>query len=436
LVVVANAPSRENDRDYELVRLVVDVLHEVRNRYVTEVSPQRERKLVEDMINGGLERLDPHSTFINNRDLKQFNRTSKGKFGGIGVQVGYDRNNRGLLTVISPMVGTPAYEAGVLAGDIILKIDGKNADSMRLDEAVDMIQGDPDTTITLTVLHDGGKEPVDIPIRRSIIKVQSVLGDRRKENKDWDYYLDDKSRIGYLRITSFSETAAAEVRQIIIAQQKEGLRGLILDLRNNPGGLLRAAVEIADMFLTEGKIVSTRGRYQQEEIIEARPEGTMLLPAERYPIAVLINRNSASASEILAAALQDHHRAVVIGERSFGKGSVQNIIDLENKSSALKLTTASYWRPSGKNIHRFPDSKETDEWGVKPDAGYEVALKDEERLEFLMDRSERDIIRDKKTTEAKPGKKPHVDKVLQKAVEYINGKAEKAMADGLTQGAS
>ncbi|MEY4393808.1 MAG: hypothetical protein RL595_1057 [Planctomycetota bacterium] len=436
LVVVANAPSRENDRDYELVRLVVDVLHEVRNRYVTEVSPQRERKLVEDMINGGLERLDPHSTFINNRDLKQFNRTSKGKFGGIGVQVGYDRNNRGLLTVISPMVGTPAYEAGVLAGDIILKIDGKNADSMRLDEAVDMIQGDPDTTITLTVLHDGGKEPVDIPIRRSIIKVQSVLGDRRKENKDWDYYLDDKSRIGYLRITSFSETAAAEVRQIIIAQQKEGLRGLILDLRNNPGGLLRAAVEIADMFLTEGKIVSTRGRYQQEEIIEARPEGTMLLPAERYPIAVLINRNSASASEILAAALQDHHRAVVIGERSFGKGSVQNIIDLENKSSALKLTTASYWRPSGKNIHRFPDSKETDEWGVKPDAGYEVALKDEERLEFLMDRSDRDIIRDKKTTEAKPGKKPHVDKVLQKAVEYINGKAEKAMADGLTQGAS
>lgn len=436
LVVVANAPSRENDRDYELVRLVVDVLHEVRNRYVTEVSPQRERKLVEDMINGGLERLDSHSTFINNRDLKQFNRTSKGKFGGIGVQVGYDRNNRGLLTVISPMVGTPAYEAGVLAGDIILKIDGKNADTMRLDEAVDMIQGDPDTTITLTVLHDGGKEPVDIPIRRSIIKVQSVLGDRRKENKDWDYYLDDKSRIGYLRITSFSETAAAEVREIIIAQQKEGLRGLILDLRNNPGGLLRAAVEIADMFLTEGKIVSTRGRYQQEEIIEARPEGTMLLPAERYPIAVLINRNSASASEILAAALQDHHRAVVIGERSFGKGSVQNIIDLENKSSALKLTTASYWRPSGKNIHRFPDSKETDEWGVKPDAGYEVALKDEERLEFLMDRSERDIIRDKKTTEVKPAKKPYVDKVLQKAVEYINGKAEKAMADGLTQGAS
>ena len=436
LVVVANAPSRENDRDYELVRLVVDVLHEVRNRYVTEVSPQRERKLVEDMINGGLERLDPHSTFINNRDLKQFNRTSKGKFGGIGVQVGYDRNNRGLLTVISPMVGTPAYEAGVLAGDIILKIDGKNADSMRLDEAVDMIQGDPDTTITLTVLHDGGKEPVDIPIRRSIIKVQSVLGDRRKENKDWDYYLDDKSRIGYLRITSFSETAAAEVREIITGQQKEGLRGLILDLRNNPGGLLRAAVEIADMFLTEGKIVSTRGRYQQEEIIEARPEGTMLLPAERYPIAVLINRNSASASEILAAALQDHHRAVVIGERSFGKGSVQNIIDLENKSSALKLTTASYWRPSGKNIHRFPDSKETDEWGVKPDAGYEVALKDEERLEFLMDRSERDIIRDKKTTEVKPAKKPYVDKVLQKAVEYINGKAEKAMADGLTQGAS
>lgn len=436
LVVVANAPSRENDRDYELVRLVVDVLHEVRNRYVTEVSPQRERKLVEDMINGGLERLDPHSTYINNRDLKQFNRTSKGKFGGIGVQVGYDRNNRGQLTVISPMVGTPAYEAGVLAGDFIVKIDGKNTETMRLDEAVDMIQGDPDSIITLTVLHEGGKDPVDIPIRRSIIKVQSVLGDRRKENKDWDYYLDDKSKVGYLRITSFSETAAAEVREIVASLQKSGMRGLVIDMRNNPGGLLRSAVEIADMFLTEGKIVSTRGRFQQEEVLEAQPNGTLLLPPERYPIAILINRYSASASEILAAALQDHHRAVIVGERSFGKGSVQNIIDLENKSSALKLTTASYWRPSGKNIHRFPDSKDTDEWGVKPDPGYEVALKDEERLEYMLDRMDKDILREKKAPDNKAQRKPFTDRVLEKALEYINKQAEKAMVDGLSNGVS
>ena len=436
LVIVANAPSRENDRDYELVRLVVDVLHEVRGRYVTEISPQRERKLVEDMINGGLERLDPHSSYINNRDFKQFSRNNKGKFGGIGIQVGYDRSNRGLLTVISPMVGTPAYEAGVLAGDTIVKIDGKKTDNMRIDEAVDLIQGDPDSLITLTVVHDGGKEPVEIPIRRAIIKVQSVLGDKRKENKEWDYYLDQNSKIGYLRISSFSETASAEVKDVIVNLQKEGAKGLILDLRNNPGGLLKAAVEISDMFLSEGKIVSTRGRNQQEEVIDARPEGTMFLPVEKYPIAVLINRNSASASEILAAALQDHNRAVVIGERSYGKGSVQNIIDLENKSSALKLTTASYWRPSGKNIHRFPDSKETDEWGVKPNLGYEIILKDEERLELLLDRSDRDVIRVKKPDAKKAEKKPFVDRVLEKAVEYINNPKEKAALDNLQPRAS
>ncbi|MBY0328339.1 MAG: S41 family peptidase [Planctomycetota bacterium] len=436
LVIVANAPSRENDRDYELVRLVVDVLHEVRGRYVTEISPERERKLVEDMINGGLERLDPHSSYINNRDFKQFSRNNKGKFGGIGIQVGYDRSNRGLLTVISPMVGTPAYEAGVLAGDTIVKIDGKKTDNMRIDEAVDLIQGDPDSLITLTVVHDGGKEPVEIPIRRAIIKVQSVLGDKRKENKEWDYYLDQNSKIGYLRISSFSETASAEVKDVLVNLQKEGVKGLILDLRNNPGGLLKAAVEMSDMFLSEGKIVSTRGRNQQEEVIDARPEGTMFLPPEKYPIAVLINRNSASASEILAAALQDHNRAVVIGERSYGKGSVQNIIDLENKSSALKLTTASYWRPSGKNIHRFPDSKETDEWGVKPNLGYEIILKDEERLELLLDRSDRDVIRVKKPDAKKAEKKPFVDRVLEKAVEYINNPKEKAALDNLQPRAS
>jgi carboxyl-terminal processing protease len=334
------------------------------------------------------------------------------------------------------MVGTPAYEAGVLAGDTIVKIDGKKTDNMRIDEAVDLIQGDPDSLITLTVVHDGGKEPVEIPIRRAIIKVQSVLGDKRKENKEWDYFLDQNSKIGYLRISSFSETASAEVKDVIVNLQKEGVKGLILDLRNNPGGLLKAAVEISDMFLSEGKIVSTRGRNQQEEVMEARPEGTMFLPPEKYPIAVLINRNSASASEILAAALQDHNRAVVIGERSYGKGSVQNIIDLENKSSALKLTTASYWRPSGKNIHRFPDSKETDEWGVKPNPDYEIILKDEERLELLLDRSDKDVVRVKKPDAKKSEKKPFVDRVLEKAVEYINNPKEKAALDNLQPRAS
>jgi carboxyl-terminal processing protease len=408
MAVSYSAPTREKDKDYELVRLLVDVLHEVRHKYVVDVSPERERKLVEDMINGGLERLDPHSQYI-------------------------DRQNRGQLTVISPMPGTPAYEAGVLAGDIILKIDGKTTENMRMSEAVDMIQGDPDSKVTLTVAREGLKEPKDISITRAIIKVPSVLGDQRKPGnpKEWDFLIDKKSRIGYVRLTSFSKTATEEIKGVLKSLEKDGAQGLILDLRNNPGGLLRAAVEISDLFVKEGVIVSTKGRNHKEEIYNARPDGKFLTgPNGDLPLVVLINKYSASASEIVSAALQDHKRAVIVGERSYGKGSVQNIILMENDSSALKLTTASYWRPSGKNIHRFPDKKDfeaakidPDEWGVKPNPGMEVKMKDEERIRYLMYRSDRDIVRTRpkppeKDKDGKP-KPPFVDRVLEKALEYL-----------------
>jgi carboxyl-terminal processing protease len=223
------------------------------------------------------------------------------------------------------------------------------------------------------------------------------------------------------------------MRAAIETMQKEGVRGVILDLRNDPGGLLRSAVEISDLFLTEGKIVSTKGRNHKDEVYEAKAEGTLLTPYEKFPMVVLINKYSASASEILSAALQDHERAVVIGERSYGKGSVQNIILMEHDTSALtlKLTTASYWRPSGKNIHRFPDSKETDEWGVKPNKGFEVPLKDEDRIEYLRWRADRDIIRTKpKPAEKEPKDKkpPFVDRVLQKALEHLRTEVKKAEA--------
>jgi carboxyl-terminal processing protease len=443
LAVSYSAPTREKDKDYELVRLVVDVLHEVRQKYVVEIDSERERKLVEDMINGGLDRLDPHSAYINPREYKQFDKQSEGKFGGVGIQVGYDRQNRGQLTVISPMVGTPAYEAGILAGDLIVKIDGKSTENMRMSEAVDLIQGDPGQPVTLTVLHEGGKDPVDVPVVRAIIKVQSVLGDQRRSDdpKEWDFFLDKKHQIGYIRLTNFSKTATDEMRTAVKGLQDDGVRGLIIDLRNNPGGLLRAAVEISDLFLTEGRIVSTKGRNHKEEIYDAKEEGTLLTPAEKYPIAILVNKFSASASEILAAALQDHNRAVVVGERTYGKGSVQNIIMMEKDTSALKLTTASYWRPSGKNIHRFPDKKDfeaakidPDEWGVKPNPGFEVQMKDEERIDYLLYRSDRDVVRNKtpkqienEKKEAKD-KKPFEDRVLQKAVEYLEKQIEKVAA--------
>jgi carboxyl-terminal processing protease len=430
-----SAPTREKDKDYELVHLIVDVLHEVREKYVVDVDPERERRLVEDMINGGLERLDPHSQYINPREYKQFDKQSEGKFGGVGIQVGYDRQNRGVLTVISPMVGTPAYEAGILAGDVILKIDGKPTESMRMAEAVDMIQGDPGAKVVLTVVHEGSKEPLDVPIVRAVIVVPSVLGDARKTDapKEWDFILDKTNKIGYIRLTSFSKTAAQEMRDVVKSLEKDGVRGLVIDLRNNPGGLLKAAVEISDLFLTEGRIVRTAGRNHKEEIYDAKTEGTLLTPAEKYPIAVLINKYSASASEIVAAALQDHNRAVIVGERSYGKGSVQNIILMEHETSALKLTTASYWRPSGKNIHRFPDSKETDDWGVKPNAGFEVPMKDDERMEYMIYRSDRDIVRTRPKAPDKDGKekKPFVDRVLEKALDHLKKEIQKA--DGLPE---
>ena len=433
LAVCHSAPSREQDRDYELVGLVVDVLHEVRHKYVTDVDPERERKLVEDMINGGLERLDPHSQYINPRDYKQFEKNSKGKFGGVGISVGYDRQRGGALAVISPIPGTPAYDAGILAGDVIVKIDGKGTDTMRLSEAVDMIQGDPGQKVTLTVLHEGSKEPVDIEIVRAEISVQAVMGDRRKADnpKEWEYFIDQENKIGYIRLTGFTETSGDELKAAIKQLQGQGLRGLVIDLRNNPGGLLRKAVEISNFFISEGRIVSTKGRNHKEEIYDAERDN-IILPAEKCPMAILVNRYSASASEILAACLQDHERAVIVGERSYGKGSVQNVIKMQEggETSALKLTTASYWRPSGKNIHRFPDAKESDEWGVKPNDGFEVKLTDEERLAYVVDRSQRDIVRGKgqKTEPRKDDKdkKPFEDRVLKKALEYLHGELKRA----------
>ena len=444
LAVSYSAPTRERDQDYELVHLLVDVLHEVRQRYAVEVDPQRERKLVEDMINGGLERLDPHSQFINAKDFKQFTKNSRGSFGGVGIHVGTDRQSRGQLTVISPMAGTPAYEAGILAGDLILKIDGKSTEGMRLSEAVDLIQGEKGQPITLTVLHENAREALDVTLVRAEIKVDTVMGDRRKADdpKHWDFFLDHTSKIGYLRVTNFGETTVDEMKAAVESLQHDGVRGLIIDLRNNPGGLLRAAVDISDLFLKNGRIVSTKGRNQKEEVWDAKAEGTLLEPAERYPIYILVNKFSASASEIVSAALQDHGRAVIVGERTYGKGSVQNIIPMEHETSALKLTTASYWRPSGKNIHRFPESKDSDEWGVKPDAGFEVPMKDDERLEYLIWRSDRDVVRsgrekpssgDRSTIkgkqdEKKEDKKPFTDRVLEKAVERLKKQIEKVNA--------
>ncbi len=225
-------------------------------------------------------------------------------------------------------------------------------------------------------------------LTRERVHVETVLGDRRKADDHWEFMYDEKSRIGYIRISAFSQETAKELRTALEDLKRRKVRGLVLDLRFNPGGLLRSAIEVSNLFISSGRIVSTKGRNTPERVWDAHGGAVF----EGVPLVILVNHYSASASEIVSACLQDHKRAVVMGERTWGKGSVQNIIELENGRSALKLTTAAYKRPSGKNIHRFPDSKDKDEWGVMPDLGYELGLNDRETREMLVDRRNRDVI--------------------------------------------
>ncbi|MCI0683441.1 MAG: S41 family peptidase [Gemmataceae bacterium] len=428
--LTCSVPTRANSlqRKHDNLRLLVDVLDEVQQKYVKELDDDKMRDLVENMISGGLQRLDPHSDFVSADEFKQFQKASKGKFGGIGIRINVDPRS-GQVIVESPMVGTPAYEAGIMAGDLILKIDGHATENMPLKKVVEMIQGEPGTKVTLGVLHEGAKTPVDIDITRAEINIDSVLGDQRGDDKEWDFWIDAEAKIAYVRVVGFTETTVAELTKVVDSLQKANMKGLVLDLRGNPGGLLRSAVEVSSMFLEEGKnVVTTKGRSNDsKEVFNAR-RSPVAAPANPYPIAILLNRYSASASEIVAAALQDHLRAVVIGERSYGKGSVQNVIAMEGGATALKLTTASYWRPSGKNIHRFPDSKEEEEWGVKPNPGFEMKLSDEERINYFKWRRYRDIVR-RNGEGPKPADEEKLkdfrDRVLDKALEHLRGELKK-----------
>jgi len=431
LSLTYSAPSRDTNirRKHDNLKLVVDVLDEVQQKYVKDLDADKMRELVENMITLGLERLDPHSSFINADEFRQFQKQSKGRFGGVGIQIEGDPTT-GLVTVKSPMVGTPAYEAGAMAGDIILKVDGKAIENMPMKKVIELIQGEPGTKVTLTVLHEGSKKTSDLEMTRAEISVDSVIGDvRMKDNlKEWDFWIDPQSKIAYVRVQAFTETTTAELTKVVAGLQKAGMAGLVVDLRNNPGGLLRSAVEVSSLFLPEGKtVVSTKGRNNlKDETFTSRSVSNSVDSTKAYPLVILINRYSASASEIVAAALQDHLRAIIIGERSYGKGSVQNIIPMEGGTSALKLTTASYWRPSGKNIHRFPDSKEKDEWGVSPNDAFEVKLSDEERKQYMEGRRDRDIIlRPGQEAKAVDKKREYRDKVLERAVEHIKTEVRK-----------
>tara|TARA_R110002049_G_scaffold4601_5_gene32266 strand:- start:378265 stop:379722 length:1458 start_codon:yes stop_codon:yes gene_type:complete len=357
--------------------LVGSALDLIRHNYV---DPVDDETLLTAAMNGLTESLDENSTYIPGSAYGSFQDSINQEFAGIGIFVEQPDLDEP-VRVITPLVGSPALKAGLLPGDKIINVDGEDVRKLTLAEVSERLRGPVDTTVRLRVLRDDDKE-VSMTVRRQTIELESVIGDHRDEEHAWVYRLKDDPSIAYMRLTSFGEKTVQELRDVLEKLDND-FRGLVLDLRGNSGGLLYAAVDVSNMFIESGKIVSTRIRGDVvEEQIEAEP-GTLVDPSK--PVAVLIDGNSASASEIVAACLQDNGRAVVVGTRSYGKGTVQNILPLQYGRSALRLTVARYYRPNDKNIHRMPDATEEDEWGVTPDEGYVVPL-DEETLQTLMQR--------------------------------------------------
>ncbi len=382
-VLQEQTPTAEDEEFYELLELFADTLDQVERNYVEKVS---RRELMEAAIQGVLEKLDQYSDYIPPDELASFRSEIENEFGGLGIRVG---KVDGQLTIITPLPNTPAYRAGLRAGDRIVAIDGESTEKIELGQAVDRMKGRVGTAVDLTIRRSDD-EPVElVRLTREQVHLETVLGLARDAGDGWDYWLDPKAHIAYVRITSFGRQTPEDLRRVLQDLRGKPLQGLVLDLRFNPGGLLTSAIEIADLFLDKGTIVSTEGRNAQRRSWFAHAEGTI----DDVPMAVLVNRYSASASEIVAASLQDHQRATIIGERTWGKGSVQNVIELEGGRSALKLTTAGYQRPSGRNIHRTPDATDDDPWGVIPDAGFRIRLNPVETQRLLRLQQDRDIIR-------------------------------------------
>lgn len=429
LVVIISALCYQQVDHNPYGRYLSQVLSTIEQRALEPV-PQRE--LFSGAMEGIMSKLDEYSGYISADETREFQAELEQQFGGVGVMIRLEDDPedpdapKQLVVVNPPLFGTPAQQAGIQVEDRIVKIDGRSVSGLSMKEIVDLMRGHVGTPVVLTVQKWNQDEPVDLTIQRAIIRVPSVLGDRPEKEGRWNFQLEEDPRIAYIRITSFGEKTSGELAAALQQLEGKNVQGLILDVRDNPGGLLEAAVETCDFFIPGGlPIVSIKGRGGAiEREYFSSGAGTWL----DIPLVVLVNKYSASASEIVAACLQDYDRAAIVGTRTWGKGTVQHVIRIEDGRSLLRLTAASYWRPSGKNIHRMRDATEDEDWGVSPDPGLTVELSDEQFRRLHEHRAQRDLLaRDKGPLAVPEDLEPAieeedagpVDPQLKKGVEYL-----------------
>jgi C-terminal peptidase prc len=400
-----------------------------------------ENKDVELAMNASMQKfVDPYTVYIEKERVTEVDKDINGNFRGIGVQIRRDVSHDALL-VVTPIVNSPAYKAGILAGDLITEIIRENDDKgaplpkpevtstkgMETQDAVKLIMGLPTTKLKLKIEREGEKEPVTIELARDTVNVESVYGYKRKKDDSWDYYIDPKNKIAYVYLTQFARNSAEDMLKAVKQLSKDGVKGVVLDLRFNPGGFLDVAVDICDMFIDDGVIVSIRpgNSRANERVIKGHSEGSYL----NFPMVCLVNDGSASGSEILSACLQDHGRAVIMGERSYGKGSVQNVEKFPLTGGKIKLTTATFWPPSGKNLNKASTGgKDEEEWGVHPDKGYDLKLDRAEKDE-LFERIYNWGVIPRKDIPAKEPKKEFKDRQLEMALEYLRGQIKVSRND-------
>ena len=356
--------------EQHMPQLLDEMLKQIEQNYIHEVDRS---ELMETALRAIVGKLDAQGLlrpndmeFLNTNDLAEMNVQVEQKLAGIGVVLKTENGN--IVVGQAPLLGSPALGAGILAGDRIVTIDGDQLPRNNLKRAIELLRGPAGKPVTLGVKRAGLNELLEINLVRNTIRLETLQGDHRKPDNTWEFMLDDEKKIGYLRLSYVGKQSVEEIQDALGSLMTRGLKALVLDLRNNPGGVLDGAVAISDLFVESGRIVTVKGRAG-ETVYDAKPAGTF----SGFPIAVLVNSNTASAAEIVAGCLQDHQRAIVVGERTFGQGIVRTIVQLKSGMGALKLPIAAYYRPSGKNVNRYPASKDSDEWGVSPDNGYEIA---------------------------------------------------------------